>query len=78
MLDALKTFRSEGWTRLELQTLTDVAECYRMLKEKEKLARILVQMSAFSTEAGAKQEKRKEWIKELEKVAMEMGKEKDF
>ncbi len=37
LLDALKTFQSEGWTRLELRTLEQLAHCHRVTGEKEKL-----------------------------------------
>ena len=29
LLDALKSYQAEGWRLLELQTLRDIAKCYR-------------------------------------------------
>ena len=79
-MDALKTFQSEGWTELELATLTKVAACHRQLGEKEKLARTLVQVAALlGKETGGESEKEKRVkaeaaFEEVKQLIKEMGK----
>ncbi len=72
-LDALKTFQAEGWSLLELQTLRDLSGCYRLLGEREKLVRVLVQIACFrADEADA--DERERCLEEALDIVKKMGK----
>lgn len=70
MLDALKTFQAEGWRLLELQTLKELAHCYRLLAEKEKLVRVLLQIASFREEDSTQ---RHEMFDQAMKIASDLG-----
>ena len=43
LLDALKSYQAEGWRLLELQTLRDIAKCYREVYSVFTFKRALLQ-----------------------------------
>ena len=45
LVDALKTFDSEGWSALKIQALLDTAKCYEPLQETERLTRTCAQIA---------------------------------
>ncbi len=58
---------------LELQTLKDIAECYRMLEENDKLARVCAQIAGFEDQPDVGDD-RKKHFEELLRVAKKLGK----
>ena len=46
LVEALKTFQQEKWLQLGLQTMLDLAECYKTIDDTEKYARICAQVSS--------------------------------
>jgi hypothetical protein len=68
---------------LELQTLKEIAQCYRLLDEKEKLARVAAQIASFEEEKeededGDHEEERTKHFKEMLHLAEEMGEKKEI
>lgn len=72
LLDALKTFQSEGWTSLEIQTLKDISHCYRLLGEEDKLIRNSVKLLTFDTELESLE--REKIMKEVLDMVDQLGK----
>ena len=46
LVEALKTFQQEKWLTLSLQTMLDLAECYRTMRDTEKYARMCAQIAS--------------------------------
>ena len=46
LVEALKTFQQEKWLQLGLETMLDLAMCYKTIEDSEKYARMCAQISS--------------------------------
>ena len=46
LVEALKTFQQEKWLQLALETMLDLAMCYKAMEDSEKFARLCAQISS--------------------------------
>lgn len=72
-MDALKTFQTDSWDKLKVQTLIQAAHCYQVLGDPDKLARICTQIVCSVGQTSVSPLQRAQYFQTLEKALKEVG-----